>query len=579
MQDYSEQVFRMAARGWRLFPVRVGGKQPLIGDWPHQATSSEARLRLWLNGGNCNWAAATGPDSGIFVLDVDGEQGQQSVRDLEGQGCVLPNTLKVRTGRGEHIYFNWPPNGTEIRNSAGKIARGLDVRGAGGYVLVPPSVHPSGIAYEFFDKETPIAPAPRWLLERLAQPFTVPAVAATIQTAYSAIPEGQRNTTLASLAGTMRGRGMTLEALEAALLAENANRCVPLLAVQEVKAIARSVSRYEPASAECPTEAPSLSLSRSIMPDEPSPNLSALPLPQGWHVRDLSDAIAGTGQQPPWIIRDLLLAQSATQVSAHPHSMKSLAWLAACLESVVTHKVWGHFDASAVNSALFVETEDSTWVLEERIRGIAKGLGVSCAEDAPGFHYLRTGPFDLVNMGKDLTQIIDCYKPDFAVLSTLQNLLHGRDWTRQNEMQDVNALIVRLSDRCPIVEITHSPWDTRSKRAIGTVSQAANFLTALHFEKKVNGGDTFVHVSVDSKLGADVTDFTLKLETEGEGKEREVRRFVYEGPGWPKGLRRDAVVAALNEDPVASAKEIAERTGVSARYVQQIKKSMDEQVE
>src|SRR5271165_6362941 len=244
----------------------------------------------------------------------------------------------------------------------------------------------------------------------------------------------------------------------------------------------------------------------------------ALHLPPGWHVRDLSDAIAGTGQKPPWVIEDLLLARSATQVSAHPHSMKSLAWLAACLESVAAHKVWGHFDASSVKSSLFIESEDSRWVLEQRLRGISKGLGLKGAEDAPGFHYLRTGPFDLVGMETTLAQILDHYRPDFAVLSTLQSLLAGRSWKEQQDMQPVNSLIVRLADQyCPIVLITHSPWDTRQKRAIGTISQAANFLTSLHFEKTSNGDGTFVHVTLDSKLGAEESDFTLKLETQGEG--------------------------------------------------------------
>lgn len=303
----------------------------------------------------------------------------------------------------------------------------------------------------------------------------------------------------------------------------------------------------------------------------------ALHLPPGWHVRDLSDAMAGTGQKPPWVIEDLVLSESATQVSAHPHSMKSLAWLAACLESVAVHKVWGRFDASRVNSSLFIETEDPTWVLEERVRGLAKGLGLKGVEDAPGFRYLRSGPFDLVSMESQLTQILAHYKPDFAVLSTLQNLLHGRDWNEQKDMQAINALIVRLSNQhCPIVEITHSPWDGRNKRAIGSVSQAANFLTTMHFEKKMSSADTFVHVTLDSKLGAEESDFTLRLETEGDGEQREVRRFVYEGHGWPKGLAKEAVMQALNEDPDANPKEIAERTGVSVRYVQQLKKSRGE---
>ena len=202
-----------------------------------------------------------------------------------------------------------------------------------------------------------------------------------------------------------------------------------------------------------------------------------LALPQGWQVCDLSDAIAGTGQKPPWVIEDLLLAKSATQVSAHPHSVKSFSWLGACLESVAVHKVWGHFDASSVKSSLFIESEDPRSVLEQRVRGIAKGLGLKSAKDAPGFHYLRTGPFDLVSMETTLAQILDHYKPDFVVLSTLQSLLKRRYWKEQQDMQPVNSLIVRLADRyCPIVLITQLPGTDARRELLEPSPKLQTFL-------------------------------------------------------------------------------------------------------
>jgi hypothetical protein len=291
-------------------------------------------------------------------------------------------------------------------------------------------------------------------------------------------------------------------------------------------------------------------------------------LPDGWTVCNLADALAGSAQKPPWIIENLLLAQSATQVSAHPHSMKSLAWLGACLESVAKHKVWNHFDASAVDRSLFIESEDSQWVIEQRIREIAKGMGLTGSEDAPGFNYLRTGPFDLVQFETTLSRMFRHYRPDFVVLSTLQSLLNGRDWNEQADMQQVNSAIVRLASLCPLVVITHSPWDRRARRAAGSITQAANFATTMHFEKVPAGktSNTFVHVSVDSKVGAEQADFSLKLETDGE----EIRGIAYEGAGWPKGVGKAAVLAALEEDPDASPKEIAERVGVTARYVQKL---------
>lgn len=73
MSQGAEQVLRLAGFGWRLFPVKSREKQPLIADWPNQATKDEARLRFWHRRfSDCNWGTATGPESRIFVLDVDG---------------------------------------------------------------------------------------------------------------------------------------------------------------------------------------------------------------------------------------------------------------------------------------------------------------------------------------------------------------------------------------------------------------------------------------------------------------------------------------------------------------------------
>lgn len=164
MSERPRQLAQLAARGWHLFPVEARGKKPLIADWPNQATSDEARLRFWHKRfSDCNWGVATGPESGIFVLDVDGDQGNNSLLNLERSGCALPQTLIAHTGCGAHIYLQWPPNGTVIRNSAGKMAPGLDVRGVGGYAIVPPSIHSSGAAYKFVDENAPVAPAPNWL--------------------------------------------------------------------------------------------------------------------------------------------------------------------------------------------------------------------------------------------------------------------------------------------------------------------------------------------------------------------------------------------------------------------------------
>ena len=140
-------------------------------------------------------------------------------------------------------------------------------------------------------------------------------------------------------------------------------------------------------------------------------------------------------------------------------------------------------------------------------------------------------------------------------------------------MQPIMASIIRISRLSPTVLLTHSPWNQKERRAAGTVTQTANFVTTAHYQKVMNRKtkETFVNVVMDSKAGAQETNFNLKLLTEGDPREpSSVRGLEYAGEGWPKGLGKAAVLAAIEDDPEASAKEIAERTQMGIRHVQKI---------
>jgi hypothetical protein len=98
---------------------------------------------------DANVAIATGMESGIFVLDIDPRHGgDKSLEMLENQYGSLPATLKSKTGNGGwHLFFRHP--GTPIPNLISKIGSGLDIRGDGGYVVAPPSLHQSGAYYQW----------------------------------------------------------------------------------------------------------------------------------------------------------------------------------------------------------------------------------------------------------------------------------------------------------------------------------------------------------------------------------------------------------------------------------------------
>jgi hypothetical protein len=233
-----------AGKGWEVFPCKPKDKLPLV-KWADMATIETNMLMGWWDTNpTANIAIATGKRSGIIVLDVDTDHGgEESLKELIRQHGELPITPEARTGGGgRHIFFLHP--GVEIRNSAGRLGPGLDVRGDGGYVVAAPSVHPNGQVYQWSVKpsETQLADLPQWFLDSLKDtPVSAMPVASN-----GMIANGARNNTLTSMAGSMRRRGFDEDSIFQALIVHNRQHCSPPLTDGDILVIARSVSRYEP---------------------------------------------------------------------------------------------------------------------------------------------------------------------------------------------------------------------------------------------------------------------------------------------------------------------------------------------
>jgi hypothetical protein len=233
-----------------VFPLVPYAKRPATRAGFKDASPDAERIEeWWTQAPGANIGMPTGQASGRFVVDVDGEQGAASLAALEAAHGALPGGPRVQTPRGVHIHFACPDGA--LRNTAGRLGAGLDTRGAGGYAVLPPSRTADG-TYEWVDPELPLPGVPVWLLERLQAPATGSngAKPAGEKPAGDgeAIPAGQRNATLASLAGGLRRKGATLDELTAALAEANAARCRPPLPDAELHRIAQSIMRYEPTS-------------------------------------------------------------------------------------------------------------------------------------------------------------------------------------------------------------------------------------------------------------------------------------------------------------------------------------------
>ncbi len=229
------EIREAARRSWRIFPVQPQGKRPLVKGWPQSATTCLDRLESWARQfPGCKWGVTTGLASGIFILDSDGEAGEDALRSFALKGWHLPDTLRVHTGRGRHLYFSYPV-GRGIRCSAGKLAVGLDVRGNGGFAVLPPSIHGNGSRYNYQDPSIPLSESPPWLLNLVCSPRSSSEIG---------LREGFRNDGLTRTAGRLRRRGANAREITSKLLTENIRRCNPPLPCDEVQNIAKSISRY-----------------------------------------------------------------------------------------------------------------------------------------------------------------------------------------------------------------------------------------------------------------------------------------------------------------------------------------------
>jgi len=245
-----DAALRIAERGRSIFPCKPRGKIPLTEHGCKDATTDAKQITAWWREfPEANIGLATGKLSGLWVVDVDQEDGEKSLREIEEKHkAALPPTFELITGRGRHLYFRLPANGSpEIKNSAGQLGVGIDVRGSGGYVICPPSVHETGRRYtKSVDSADKVIEAPVWLINLVA-PQTSESERHPPEhwrTICKGVKDGVRNVTCASLAGYLLRLGMRPD------VATEIMRCwnlcnTPPLADEKIVSTVESIAKRE----------------------------------------------------------------------------------------------------------------------------------------------------------------------------------------------------------------------------------------------------------------------------------------------------------------------------------------------
>ena len=505
-----EAAIRYADLGLHILPVQPGGKRPVLQNWPTEATTDPEKLREWFSDGRHNLGLLTGHRSGVFVLDVDGEAGKEWMAGRE-----LPPTWVARTpSGGVHYMFSYPENMT-VRSTArvlhdGGARGGVDVRGEGGQVVVWPSRNGAG-TWEWFDGCAPweMSPSlpPKWLVDAVAtrrssssgpRLTTAPEAAPVPET----IAAGQRNTLLASMAGSMRRRGMSEAGIVAALRVENAARCRPPLEERDLAGIARSVARYAPA----------------VVPI----NVTIEPPPVEFLV-DGAEFTLADHPMPECLIGSpdhgaICVANELAWWHGAPRSWKSWCAALAAIAVATGRPFLDHFPTRQ-GRVVMVQEEGSRGTWARRLRLCASACGIELedlrgrllTDASQGFRL--DDPAWLEALGHRCEE----FRPDLIIIDPLA-ATHAADENSATEMAQVIRVLqgLRRTYEAAVVVIHHDrKGPSPGRRSEGMRGSSAIWASGgtVAFTRH---GDEGAVVSVELKDSAPVPPFTVEFEFEGE---------------------------------------------------------------
>lgn len=463
-----------ARKGKKVFPIKPLGKTPLTPHGFKDATCDCEQIRLWWNKWpDSNIGMPTGQESGVVVLDVDPRNGgTESFYRLLDEHGGLPDTLRQKTGgRGWHFLFKHP----EVRIGNGPLEgfEGVDVKGDGGYIVVPPSK--TKATYRWMDTRVEPAPFPSWLLRLIVQKPK-----GNSEPVSQRIPKGRRNNTLTSLAGAMRRWGANAQVILAALSVEN-QRCEEPLADDELKRIAIGISsRYDPASGKR--------------------TLSFVPM---------SEVEA---EKVKWLWYPYIPARKLTLIEGDPGLGKSWLILAIATALSLGRSLPGVLDEETEPQvSLLLSAEDG---LADTIRPRLDALGA-----AHQYIYAAEQAIVLTENGgfEELERNIQALGPTVIFFDPLFAYLGGRvNINSANELREITTRLSAIATdfECAIVGIRHLTKGERSKaiyRGIGSIDLTAACRSVLLVGEDPEDRDQKAIIHIKSNLAQKGTSFGYEL--------------------------------------------------------------------
>ncbi len=498
-----DAALRLLKSGKSVVPVCRATKKPLV-EWKsyqNRPPTEEQVKAWWTQWPDANVALITGIISGLVVVDCDSEGATdhfiESYPDAK-------DTLRVQTGRGQHFYFKFEES---IRNDAGKLlGLGIDIRGEGGFVIVPPSLHVNGKSYQWLNKNKPIALPDklRKILISRSKNGEQPNGEGqherfNTSQALAGVPEGQRDETVFKFACKLRNADVPEDTAERLVL-EAAGNCQPpfpeSIALEKVR---RAYKQYKP---------------KNLTSDHRDP-------PSEVRLREVNlahlQAGAKKGDTPPLTFfpvlgQDRLIVKGWSHlIAGYPKAGKT--------ELVV------RMIAEWPEERILYITEEPESVWYARMRELPETYS-----HVTLFYGLGVKPAEILNRIKNGDETV-------AILDTVRNLLGLRDETDNSE-----------------VARAMNPY-------ISATREGNKTLVVLHHNRKgggehgegITGGHAFLGVvDLALEIKFDGADDSRRRQIRGWGRVIEVPKLLYE-------LRDDNTMIALGSPAQVALIEVKER--------------------
>ena len=463
--------------GWSVLPVRPEEKRPYMTNWLQytKTRAPKATVDNWFtNLTGAGVGVVTGRISNMVVLDIEHDC-PYPIEDLLKR---YPTQMIARSGGGGyHLFYQYPTSQSRVSNRV-RIFEGADLRADGGFIVLPPTMHPSGSRYEWI-KRGPLGAFPVALLELQAQPKVQGD--GWITEALRGVSEGGRNDTCARLAGYFFKKGMNADIVEALLLDWN-ERNEPPLPVNEVRTTIKSIERSHATGGSQFTQVQFINDSTEAEKEQSS-----------FGVMRMSDYVRGYGGEGvSWLVDDWLPDKSITFLISPPESYKT--WMLLDLAVSVSAGVpfLGRYLVNKPGPTLIIQQEDShsgltdrlALIVEQKLNALPK-LGddewtVPAIPDIPIYvHPDRQLRFDNPKVLEEMEKQIATLKPRVIMIDPLYSTTASTD----NYMADLaNRMMVLKTWRdkygCSFLIAHHSKKNLDPDSTAREDSWGSQFLNA-----------------------------------------------------------------------------------------------------